>query len=238
LFYDLICDVGSMRITASIVAANPLKLGEEIERLEAAGVDGIHIDVADGHFVQDLGIGPHMVAAIRKATNLPLYVHLMVEEPERFIDCYLDSGADSIIVHIESCRHLLRTIRRIKHLGKKAGLAVLPATILDLLKDSIKELDQLLLISNNDSSFLDWQDREFYAGTLNKLREASDLKEKFNRKLEIMVDGGVRKGLIAEIVEAGADTLVMGSALFSEKNLKDAIHEFRRLGLPKTSEKF
>lgn len=222
-----------MRITASIVAANPLKLGEEIERLETAGVDGIHIDVADGHFVSDLGIGPYMVAAIRKVTKLPLYVHLMVEEPERFIDCYSDSGADSIIVHVESCRHLLRTIRRIRHLGKKAGVAVLPATILDLLKYSIKELDQLLLLSNNDSSFLDWQDREFYTGTLNKLREASELKDRFNRKLEIMVDGGITKDLIAEIVNAGADTLVIGSALFSEKNLREAIDEFRRRGASK-----
>ena len=174
-----------------------------------------------------------MVAAIRKVTKLPLHVHLMVEEPERFIDCYSDSGADSIIVHIESCKHLLRTIRRIKHLGKKAGVAILPATILDLLKYSIKELDQLLLLSNNNSSFLDWQDREFYEGTLNKLREASGLQEKFNRKLEIMVDGGITKDLIAEIVNAGADTLIIGSALFSEKNLREAIDEFRRQGASK-----
>ena len=218
-----------MKITASIVAADPLKLGEEIKRLELAKVDGIHIDVADGHFVSDVGIGPYMVEAIRKATKLPLYVHLMVEEPERFIDGYSDVGADSLIVHFESCRHLIRTLRRIKYLGKKAGVSILPATALNLIEDSIIEMNQLLILSNNDSSFLDWQDREFYLPTLDKLRKAKQLKEKFNKDLEIMVDGGVTKALMPKIAKAGADTIVSGSAIFSQKNMKEAIEELKSL---------
>ena len=218
-----------MRIAASIVAADLLRLGEEIKRVEAAGVDAIPIDVADGHFVTDIGLSPYLVAAIRKATKLPIYVHLMVEEPETFVDCYSDSGTDSIIVHIESCKHLLRTIRRIKHLGKKVGVAVLLGTILDLVRDLVKELDQLLLISNNDSSFLDWQDKEFSMETLAKLRRASELKGMSNRKLEIMVDGGVTKDMIAGLTRAGADTLVIGSALFSKKNIEEAVNEFREI---------
>lgn len=148
-----------MNITASLVAANPLRLDEEIERLEAAKVDGIHVDVADGHFVSDIGFSPYIVEAVRKTTRLPLHIHLMVEEPEKFINIYSSAGADSIIVHYESCRHLIRTLRMIKHLGRKAGISILPATSLELLRDSIREADQLLILSNNDSSFLDWQDR-------------------------------------------------------------------------------
>jgi len=222
-----------MKITASLVAANPLRLDEEIKRLEAAKVDGIHIDVADGHFVSDIGISPYVVEAVAQATKLPLYVHLMVEDPERFVDAYSRAGADSIIVHYESCRHLIRTIRMIKHLGKKAGISVLPATSLGLLQDSIREADQLLLISNNDSSFLDWQDREFYPPTLARLREAKRLKEILNNRIEIMVDGGVTKDLISKIVSAGADTVVSGSSLFSEENMQKTVEEFRRLAAKK-----
>ena len=222
-----------MKVTASIVAANPLRLGEEIKRLEQAKVDGIHIDVADGHFVSDIGIGPYLVEALRKATNLPIYVHLMIEEPERFIECYSNVGADSIIVHYEACRHLIRTLRRIKNLGKKAGVSILPATVIDVLKDSIKEMDQLLIISNNDSSFLDWQDRKFYTPTLDRLRRAKELKTKYNENLEIMVDGGVTKELLPKITDAGADTIVSGSALFSQKNMKETVKEFKKVASKK-----
>jgi len=222
-----------MKITASLVAASPLKLGEEIERLETAKVDGIHVDVADGHFVSDIGLGSYIVEAVRKTTKLPLYVHLMVEEPERFVDVYSRAGADSIIVHYESCKHLIRTLRMIKHLGRKAGISILPATNLSLLQDSIREADQLLIISNNDSSFLDWQDREFYPPTLARLREAKRLKEELNNKLEIMVDGGVTKDLVSRISSAGADTVVSGSSLFSEVNIQKTVEEFKRLAAAK-----
>jgi len=218
-----------MKITASIVAADPLRLGEEIKRLEQAKVDGIHIDVADGHFVSDIGIGPYLVEALRKATNLPIYVHLMVEEPEKFIDVYSNVGADSIIVHYEACRHLIRTLRRIKNLGKRAGVSILPATAVDVLKDSLKEMDQLLILSNNDSSFLDWQDRKFYIPTLDRLRRAKELKKTLKKNLEVMVDGGVTKELLPKIADAGADTIVSGSALFSQKNMKETVKELKKV---------
>ena len=222
-----------MKITASIVAADPLRLGEEIKRLEQAKVDGIHIDVADGHFVSDIGIGPYLVEALRKATNLPIYVHLMVEEPEKFIDVYSNVGADSIIVHYEACRHLIRTLRRIKNLGKRAGVSILPATAVDVLKDSLKEMDQLLILSNNDSSFLDCQDRKFYMPTLDKLRRTKELKMTLNKNLEVIVDGGVTKELLPKIADAGADTIVSGSALFSQKNMKETVKEFKKVASKK-----
>lgn len=220
---------GSIKIVASLAAANLLNLGKELKLLEEAPADGIHIDVSDGRFASDLGFGPSFVRAVREATNLPLSIHLMVEEPSRFIDHYIKAGANTIYVHPESRINLARVLRRIRFLGGRAGVALLPSTPLSLILDALRWVDSLLLLSNCNSCYLEWEDSEFLETIPARISDARDLTESKSVSIDIGVDGGLKKERIHEVVKAGANLLIMGSAIFSKRDPVGSIREIREL---------
>ncbi len=216
-----------VKIVASLAAADLLNLSRELRLLADASADGIHVDVSDGHFASDIGFGPSFVKAIKKATELPISVHLMVEEPARFIEYYIKAGANRIYVHPESKVNLVRVLRRIKFLGGEAGIALLPSTPVELVYESIRGIDSILLLSNSDSCYLEWEDFEFLDTTLDKISKASSLVEKMGSSIDIGVDGGLRKEIIPKVVDCGANLLIMGSAIFSKGDPVSSIREIR-----------
>ncbi|MCX8199233.1 MAG: ribulose-phosphate 3-epimerase [Sulfolobales archaeon] len=215
-----------IKISASIAAADPLNLGSEVRRLEEAGVDYIHIDVGDGVFVDDVGFNLHTVRRISEATSIPLQVHLMTYSPEKFIEIYA-KHAHEVVVHVESTPHVVRAVRRVKSLGVKAGVAVLPGTAVSSLKYLIPYVDSVLVATNNDSSFYSWVDREFAPEMLDKIREVNALKQELNDGVEIIADGGINLSNVREVVKAGASVITMGSALFSSSNIREVVESIR-----------
>ena len=197
-------------IAPSILSADFTKLGEEIKAVEAAGADWIHIDVMDGHFVPNITIGPLIVEAARRATDLPLDVHLMIEKPERYIQDFVDAGSDLISVQVETCVHLNRTIQMIKEAGIKAGVVLNPSTPLSTLKWELAHVTHVMLMSVNPG----FGGQKFIVSTLEKIRDLKKLigDQKFDTLIEI--DGGVNPNTIADISAAGADVFVAGSAIF------------------------
>lgn len=198
------------KIAPSILSADFLRLGEEIKAAQAAGVDMLHIDIMDGHFVPNITIGPCIVEAIRKASGLPLDVHLMIEEPDRYLRDFLNSGADYLTVHVEAVVHLHRTIQWIKESGAKAGVSLNPATPLWALEHILPDVDMVVLMSVNPG----FGGQGFIPGTLEKLRALKAMINDRSLPTLIEVDGGVKPDNAAELKEAGADILVMGSAFF------------------------
>lgn len=221
-----------IKISASIAAADPLDLKNEIKRLEEACVDYIHVDVGDGNFVDDVGFNPNVVKRIRDITSLPIQVHLMTYDPNKFVEIYA-KYAHELIVHVESTPHIIRVIRRIKDMGIKSGVAVLPGTAVSAVKCLIPFVDNILIITNNDSSFYGWIDREFIPEMLDKIREVRTLKESINSGMEIMVDGGINLNNVHKVIEAGASIIAMGSALFSSSNIKETVEAVKSLSLRK-----
>ena len=202
----------SVKLAPSILTADFTRLGEEVAAAEAAGVDWIHVDVMDGHFVPNLTIGPLVVQALRRATTLPLDVHLMIEQPDRLIPAFANAGADSISVHIETCPHLHRTVAEIRRLGVRPGVAVNPATSLALLDDILPDLDLVLVMSVNPG----FGGQDFIPTSiarLARLRQMLDARRL--QHIEIAVDGGVKPANAVELVRAGATVLVSGSAIFN-----------------------
>ena len=212
-------------IAPSILSADFSKLGEEVQAAEAAGADWIHVDVMDGHFVPNITMGPLIVKAVKRATPLPVDVHLMIENADTFIREFADAGADLISVHAEACTHLNRTIHFIKECGSLAGVALNPATSLSAINWVLEDVDLVVLMSVNPG----FGGQSFIPNTLDKIRA---LRSIFNDKgldTHILVDGGVNNTTIAAIADAGADVFVAGSAVFGCPDYKKAITEFRRL---------
>ncbi|MEM3989780.1 MAG: ribulose-phosphate 3-epimerase [Desulfurococcaceae archaeon] len=222
----ILSDVGMIKISASIAAADPLNLGSEVRRLEEAGVDYIHVDVGDGYFVDDVGFNPHTVRRIREVTSLPIQVHLMAYNSEKFAEIYV-KYAHEVIVHVEPTPHVLRVVRRVKSLGVKAGVAILPGTAVSSLRYLIPYVDSVLVITNNDSSFYSWVDRELIPEMLDKIREVSALKQQLNNAINVIVDGGINTSNVREVVRAGASVITMGSALFSSGNVREVVESIR-----------
>ena len=212
-----------VKIAPSILSADFSKLGEEIKDVEKGGADYIHVDVMDGHFVPNITIGPLIVEAIRPITKLPLDVHLMIEEPDRYIEAFANAGADYITVHVESCRHLHRTIHLIKSLGVKAGVVLNPATPVNTIQHVIKDVDMVLLMSVNPG----FGGQSFIDEVLPKIREVKSLAEQHNPELEIEIDGGVNEETAKLCIEAGANVLVAGSAIYNKADRKAAIEAIR-----------
>lgn len=198
------------KIAPSILSADFCRLGEEIKAVEAAGADYIHIDVMDGHFVPNITIGPLVVDAIRKITSLPLDVHLMIENPERYIPDFAAAGADIIVVHAEASIHLHRSIQLIKSLGKKAGVSLNPATPLNYLEYVLADLDLVLLMTVNPG----FGGQSFIEESIPKIKALRAMLDKRGLEAELEVDGGVKTDNIARISHAGADVFVAGSAVF------------------------
>jgi len=197
-------------LAPSILSADFAKLGQEIQDVVAAGADVIHIDVMDGHFVPNITIGPLVVDAVRKICDLPLDVHLMISDPDKYIDDFAAAGADWITVHVEASTHLHRTIHRIKDLGKMAGAVLNPATSLTSLDYILEDLDLVMLMSVNPG----FGGQSFIPSTLDKVRELKPMIDQKNLTVGIEIDGGVSPSTISEISEAGVNIFVAGSAVF------------------------
>ncbi len=212
-------------IAPSILSADFARLGEEIKAVEAAGADWIHIDVMDGHFVPNITIGPLVVEAARKVTDLPLDVHLMIEKPERYIQDFVDAGSDLISVQVETCVHLNRTIQVITEAGAKPGLVLNPATPLSTLKWELPHVYHVMLMSVNPG----FGGQKFIASTLEKIRDLKQLIEDQKLDTLIEIDGGVNLNTIADISAAGADIFVAGSAIFKSPDYAETIAQFKEI---------
>ena len=204
----------SAKLAASILTADFTRLGEEVAAAERAGVDWIHVDVMDGHFVPNLSFGPLVAQALRRATSLPLDVHLMVYQPENLIAAFADAGAASITVQVEACTHLQRTVQQIRDLGVRPGVALNPATSLSTLDEILPELDMVLIMSVNPG----FGGQVYLPGSTRKIARLRHwLDEAGLAGVDIEVDGGIKADNAAGVIAAGASVLVIGSAVFSGK---------------------
>jgi ribulose-phosphate 3-epimerase len=203
----------TFKLAPSILSANFARLGEQVQAAEAAGADWIHVDVMDGHFVPPITIGPLVVEALRPITNLPLDVHLMIEQPERQLADFAKAGADYLTVHVETCPHLHRTIQQIKELGVKAGVTLNPATPLSVLTEILPDIDLALIMSVNPG----FGGQGYIPASTAKIARLRQMLDDIGSNADIEVDGGVKPHNIAEIIRAGATALVAGSAVFNDK---------------------
>jgi ribulose-phosphate 3-epimerase len=210
-----------VKIAPSILSADFAALGDDIRRVEAGGADQLHVDVMDGRFVPNLTIGPVVVAAIRKRTRLPLDVHLMIVEPERYVPEFVAAGADLVTVHAEACPHLSRTLAQIRELGARAGVALNPATPPDVLRYVLDDLDLVLVMSVNPG----FGGQAFIPSAHRKIRDVKALVG--DRSVEVSVDGGVKADLAKSLVLDGATTLVAGSAIFGAADPAAAVRALR-----------
>lgn len=200
-----------LRIAPSVLAADFSRLGDEVRAVEAAGCDWIHIDVMDGHFVPNITMGPAVTGAIRRVTGLPLDVHLMIEEPDRFLEAFVEAGADSLTVHVEALPHLHRTLQRIRELGARAGVAINPATPLEAVKEVIPQLDLLLIMTVNPG----FGGQRYIDGSEDRVARAREMLQAAGATdVDLQVDGGIDSFTIGRVVQAGADVVVAGSAVF------------------------
>jgi ribulose-phosphate 3-epimerase len=212
-------------LAPSILSADFLKLGEEIQAAETAGADMLHIDIMDGHFVPNITIGPFIVESIRKITSLPLDVHLMIEEPDKYLRDFIKAGADYLTVHYEASVHLHRTVQWIKESGVKAGVSLNPATPVWNLEHILPYTDLALLMSVNPG----FGGQEFIPEVIEKIKILKKLLREKGLSTLIEVDGGVKIKNAPEIISAGADILVMGSAFFNSKDYGTVIKQFREI---------
>lgn len=208
-------------IAPSILSADFSKLGEEIKRIEAGGADWVHVDVMDGMFVPNLTLGPPIIKSIRKTTNLPFDVHLMIEQPDRYLADFKKAGADIITVHAEACPHLHRTLSEIRKLGCKAGVSLNPSTPVSVIENVLDNLDLILVMSVNPG----FGGQSFIEQTLDKLADTKKLIGK--RPIFIEVDGGISPVNAQSVINAGANVLVAGSAVFGSPDIPRTISELR-----------
>jgi ribulose-phosphate 3-epimerase len=202
-----------VKIAPSILSADFARLGDHVKEAEAGGADWIHVDVMDGHFVPNITIGPLIVRALRPVTSLPLDVHLMIEQPERYIADFANAGADCITVHVETCPHLHRTVQQIKELGVQAGVTLNPATPLNTLTEILPDVDLVLIMSVNPG----FGGQSYIPGSTAKIARLRQMLDDIGSTAEIEVDGGVNTTTIREVAGAGATVLVAGSAVFNQK---------------------
>lgn len=215
-----------IKLAPSILSANFSRLGDEIKLIEKAGADLVHIDVMDGHFVPNITIGPLVVESIRPLTSLIFDVHLMIENPDRYIEEFVKAGADIITVHQEACVHLDRTINLIKSFGKKAGVALNPATSLDTLNYVLENVDMVLIMSVNPG----FGGQKFIPYALRKIENLKQITEKRNLNIDIEVDGGINLSNLKDVVNSGANVIVAGSAIFSSDDIENTVKQFKEIG--------
>ena len=206
-------------LAPSLLSADFVRLAEEIARVEAAGADWLHLDIMDGHFVPNLTFGPPVVAAIRKISKLPLDVHLMVSNPAALVEQFAKAGADYLTVHVETEPHLHRLVNRIRELGVKPAVTLNPATSVDLLDEILSEVDMVLVMSVNPG----FGGQKFIPASLDKIRRLRQKLKRLDRQVLIEVDGGVNQETAPQLIEAGVDVLVAGSAVFGSADMKATI---------------
>ncbi len=211
------------KIAPSILSADFGRLAEEVRAVALAGADYIHVDVMDGRFVPNLTIGPQVVAAIRKATTLPLDVHLMIEDPDRYIDDFARAGADLIGVHVEACRHLHRVVQQIRSAGKKPSVTLNPATPIDHVRLVLEDVSQVLVMSVNPG----FGGQRFIPNVLPKLRALREEIDARGLDVDLEVDGGIKIDNVATAAAAGANVIVAGSAIFGSSDYAGTIRALR-----------
>jgi ribulose-phosphate 3-epimerase len=215
------------QIVPSILSADFARLADEIGRVERAGVELLHVDIMDGHFVPNLTMGPPVVASIRKVTRLKLDLHLMIEDPDTYAPMFIEAGADLISVHQEACRHLDRTLRLIRSEGARPGVVLNPATPLGVLEDVLDLVDHVLIMSVNPG----FGGQEFIPRSLDKIRKLAAIRREQRLNFAIEIDGGVSTKNVEAIVQAGCDWLVAGSAVFHSADPGATVKEMQHLAM-------
>ena len=212
------------KIAPSILSADFSRLADEVKAVEKAGADVIHVDVMDGHFVPNITIGPLVVQGLRKLTSLPLDIHLMIENPERYIEVFTRAGGDWITIHAEVCPNLKRMIRKVRQLNVRPGIVLKPATPLKALFPVLDDIDLVLIMSVNPG----FGGQSFIPSTLKKIERLRKIVDQNHSPLEIEVDGGVKVENIREVSAAGADTFVVGTGIFKTNDYEETIKELRQ----------
>ena len=212
-----------IKLAPSILSADFARLLEDVKKVEKAGCEYLHIDVMDGHFVPNITLGPGIVKSLRKDVNMVFDAHLMIENPDNYIKEFADAGCDIIVVHQEACTHLHRTIQNIKSHGIKAGVALNPATPIETIKYVLQDVDMVLLMSVNPG----FGGQSYIPVVTEKIKELKALIDEMNLDIDIEVDGGVKPSNIAEVVNAGANIIVAGSAIFNAGNIDEAVKSLR-----------
>lgn len=212
-----------VEIQPSILSADFARLGEQVRSVESAGVRMLHVDVMDGRFVPNISLGPPVIRSLNAATTLHLDTHLMIEDPDRYLEAFVEAGADSLSVHWEACRHLDRTLRTIRGLGVPAGVVLNPATPVRLLEDCIELVDYVLIMSVNPG----FGGQRFLAPALGKVRQLAAWRRESGLSFHIQIDGGITTDNVGAAVQAGADWIVAGSSIFGRENPAAAVREMQ-----------
>lgn len=214
-----------IEIAPSILSADFARLGDHVHAVAAGGATLLHVDVMDGHFVPNITIGPPVVASLRKATDLPLDVHLMIENPEQYIPAFADAGADWISVHQEACVHLHRTLQMIRGLNRNAGVVINPATPVQTLEDVLDMVDHVLVMSVNPG----FGGQKFIPMALDKVRKLAAMRAERRANFRIEIDGGVTAENIADVVRAGVEIVVAGNGVYANGNPSDNVRRLLKL---------
>ena len=212
-----------IKLAPSILSADFARLLEDVKKVEKAGCEYLHIDVMDGHFVPNITLGPAIVKSLRKDVNMVFDAHLMIENPDQYIKEFADAGCDIIVVHQEACTHLHRTIQNIKSHGVKAGVALNPATPIETIKYVLEDVDMVLLMSVNPG----FGGQSYIPVVTKKIKELRSLIDEMGLDIDIEVDGGVKPSNISEVVNAGANVIVAGSAIFNAGDIDEAVKSLR-----------
>ena len=211
------------KIAPSILDADFLKLGEQIEKIDEGKADIIHLDVMDGCFVPNISFGPKIVESIRKITKLPMDVHLMIENPEKHLQSFINAGGDMVTVHVETVKHLDRIIQRIKEYGVKCGLALNPATPLSTVEYMLPKIDKLLIMTVNPG----FGGQKFIPEMLSKIKQARKMIENCSREIDIEIDGGINFSNVCEAIKSGANVIVAGSLIFKNQHPMDMMTKLK-----------
>lgn len=213
-----------IKLAPSILSADFARLLEDVKKVEKAGCEYLHIDVMDGHFVPNITLGPAIVKSLRKDVNMVFDTHLMIENPDNYIKDFVDAGSDLIVVHAEACRHLHRTIQNIKSYNVNVGVALNPATSIESIKHIIEDVDMVLIMTVNPG----FGGQSFIESMLEKIKELKQLIDDKNLNVDIQVDGGIKPDNIHKVVEAGANIIVAGSAIFNSENIEETVSLMRK----------
>lgn len=213
-----------IKLAPSILSADFARLLEDVKKVEEAGCEYLHIDVMDGHFVPNITLGPNIVKSLRKDVNMVFDAHLMIENPDMYIKDFAEAGCDIIVVHQEACKHLHRTIQNIKSYNIKAGVALNPATPIEAIKHVLKDVDMVLIMTVNPG----FGGQSFIDSMIDKIRELKAIVVEQNLNIDIQVDGGIKPSNVADVVKAGANVIVAGSAIFNSSDIKETVIEFRK----------